>query len=155
MFSNGDGDVILMLYSHENNNIISNLHEWCLRLKYNDKNTSYEELLTKDGSVSLHHMNIQALATKFYKIKNELSPEFFTEIFVHEKESYYNLRWCNAFRIPSVCTVYDDSESISFLGPKIWNFLPDEIKQQTSLNSFKKSIKIWKPQECLCRLCKV
>ena len=25
--------------------------------------------------------------------------------------------------------------------PKIWNILPDEIKQQSSLNSFKKSIK--------------
>ena len=55
--------------------------------------------------------------------------------------SHYNLRWCNDFRIPSIRTVYHGSESISFLGPKIWNILPDEIKQQTSLNSFKKSIK--------------
>ena len=39
--------------------------------------------------------------------------------------------------------------------PKIWNILPDEIKQQTSLNSFKKSVKKWKPQDCPCRLCKV
>ena len=31
----------------------------------------------------------------------------------------------------------------------------DEIKQQTSLNDFKKSIKKWKPQDCQCRLCKV
>ena len=31
--------------------------------------------------------------------------------------------------------------NISFLEPKIWNFLPDEIKQQTSLNSFKNLVK--------------
>ena len=44
---------------------------------------------------------------------------------------------------------------VFFLGPKIWNILPDEIKQQTSLNSFKKSVTKWKPKDCPCRLCKV
>ena len=95
------------------------------------------------------------MATEFYKIKNGISQELFTEIFARKAESHYNLRRCNDFRIPSIRTVYHGSESISFLGPKIWNILPDEIKQQTSLNSFKKSVKKWKPQDCPCRLCKV
>ena len=69
-----------MLHSRRNNNI-RNLHERCLRLIYDDKKSSYEELLTKDSSVSVHHRNIQALATKFYKIENGLSLERFTEIF--------------------------------------------------------------------------
>ena len=81
------------------------------------------------------------MATEFYKIKNGISPELFTEIFARETESHYNLRRCNDFRIPSIRTVYHGSEIISFLGPKIWNILPYEIKQQTSLNSFKKSVK--------------
>ena len=79
--------LVWMLHSRRNNNIIRNLHERCLRLIYNDKNSSYEELLTKDGSVSIHHRNIQALATEFYKIKNGLSPELFTEIFARETVS--------------------------------------------------------------------
>ena len=91
--------------------------------------------------VSIHHRNIQVLATEFYKIENGLSPELFTEIFARETESQYNLRRCNDFRIPSIRTVYHGSEIISFLGPKIWNILHDEIKQPTSLNSFKKSVK--------------
>ena len=147
--------LVWMLHSRRNNSIIRNLHERCLRLIYNEKNSSYEELLTEDSSVSIHHRNMQALATEFYKIKNGISPELFTEIFAREPESHYNLRWCNDFRIPSICTVYHGNESISFLGPKIWNILPDEIKQQTSLNSFKKSVKKWKPKDCPCRLCKV
>ena len=147
--------LLWMLHSRRNNSIIRNLHERCLRLIYNDKNSTYEELLTKDGSVSIHHRNIQALATEFYKIKNGISPELFTKIFARETESHYNLRWCNDFRIPSIRTVYHGSESISFLGPKIWYILSDEIKQQTSLSSFKKSVKKWKPQDCICRLCKV
>ena len=95
------------------------------------------------------------MATEFYKIKNGLSPEIFTGIFARETEPHYNLRLCNDFKIASIRTVYHGSESISFLGPKIWNILPDEIKQKTSLNSFKKSVKKWKPQDCPCRLCKV
>ena len=147
--------LIWMLHSRRNNKIIRNLIKRCHRLMYNDKNSSYKELLTKDGPVSVHHGNIQALATEFHKIKNGLSPELFTEIFPRESESLYNLGRCSNFRIPSVRTVYHGSESISFLGPKIWNILPDEIKLQTSLNSFKKSVKIWKPQDCPFRLCKV
>ena len=94
--------LIWMLHSRRNNNIIRNLHERCLTLIYNNKKPSYEELLTKDGSVSIHHRNIQALATDFYKSKNGLSPEIFTEIFARETEPHYNLRLCNDFRIPSI-----------------------------------------------------
>ena len=139
--------LIWTLHSCRNSNIIRNIHERCLRLIYNHKNSSYIELLTKDGSVSIHHRNIKALGTEFCKMKNGLSPELFTEIFTRETESHHNLRRCNNFRIPFV--------GIFFVGPKIWNILPDEIKQQTSLNSFKKSVKKWKPQDCSCRLCKV
>ena len=84
------------------------------RLIYNDKNSSYEELLTKDGLVSIHDRNIQALGTEFYKIKNGFLPELFIEIVAREAESHYNLRRCNDFRIPSMCTVYHGSESIFF-----------------------------------------
>ena len=112
---------VWMLHSIRNNNMIRNLHERCLRLIYNNKKSTYEELLTKDGSISIHHRNIRALATEFYKIKNGLSPELFTEIFTHETESHYNLRWCNDFRIPSIHTVYHGSESIYFLGPESSN----------------------------------
>ena len=77
-----------MLHSRRNSNIIRNLHKRCLRLIHDYKNSSYEELLTNDGSVSIHHRNIEALATGFYKIKNGLLPEHFTEIFARD----YNLR---------------------------------------------------------------
>ena len=62
---------------------------------------------------------MQVLATKLYKIKNKLLPEIFAKVFALETESYYNLKWCNDFRIPSVRAVCDGSGSTSFLGPKI------------------------------------
>ena len=77
-----------MLQNRRNSNIIKNLYDRCLRLIYNNKNLSYEELVTNDSSVSIHYRNMQALATELYKIKNELSPELFTEIFARETESH-------------------------------------------------------------------
>ena len=44
---------------------------------------------------------------------------------------------------------------VSFIGPKIWNIVPEEFKYKKSLNSFKESIKMWVPTNCPCRLCRV
>ena len=47
------------------------------------------------------------------------------------------------------------TESISFLTPKIWEILPNEIKDSDTLQIFKAKIKKWVPVEFPCRLCKV
>ena len=65
--------LIWMLHSRCNNNKIEHLHERCLRLIYCDKDSSHEELLEKDGTVSIHHRNIQNLAIEMYKVKNKLA----------------------------------------------------------------------------------
>ena len=53
-----------------------------------------------------------------------------------------------------VDSVYNGTETISFLGPEIWELIPTEIKKLFSLNGFKKAIKKWKPVNYPCRLCK-
>ena len=47
------------------------------------------------------------------------------------------------------------SESVSFLGPRIWDMLLDNYKNIDNLNTFKNRIKKWKPENCPCRFCKV
>ena len=51
-------------------------------------------------------------------------------------------------------SVYNGSESASYLGPKIWKQIPSEIGNQKSLKGFKREIKKWKPKDCPCRICK-
>ena len=41
------------------------------------------------------------------------------------------------------------------LEQKIWDLVPNEIKQLGSLNCFKLNIKKWIPQGCTCRLYKI
>ena len=69
-----------MFHSRKLNNKINKLHERCLRIVYSDNTSSFEELLETDNSVSVHHRNIQVLATELYKIVNGLSPEIMKEV---------------------------------------------------------------------------
>ena len=134
---------IWMLHGRKNNNKIKHLHERCLRLIYSDKKSSYENLLEKDNSVSIHHKNIQELAIEMFKVKRKLCSEITGDIFTGRTNNQYNLRNRPDFITPHVHSAFHGPESISYLGPKI------------SLNSFKESIKMWVPTNCPCRLCKV
>ena len=60
--------LIWMLHSRQNNNKTKHLHERYLRLIHNDKLSSNEQLLEKDGPVSIHHKNIQSLASEMFQI---------------------------------------------------------------------------------------
>ena len=52
-------------------------------------------------------------------------------------------------------SAYHETESISYLGPKIWDILPEKLKNTENLEHSKKDIKTWKPDNCPCRLCQV
>ena len=52
-------------------------------------------------------------------------------------------------------SIYYGSETISFLGPKIWELLPSNINDSENPNIFKSNIKSWKPENYPCRLCRL
>ena len=80
-----------MFHSRRLNTKINSIHERALRITYQDHISTFQELLNKDNSVSIHHRNLQALATEMFKIHRGLSPDILREIFV-PKISLYNLR---------------------------------------------------------------
>ena len=66
--------LIWMCHDRTHNNKINRLHERCLRLIHNDKRSSFEDLLEKDNSVSIHHKNLQALANEMFQVHTKTSP---------------------------------------------------------------------------------
>ena len=142
-----------MFYSRKTNNRINNLHERALRLVYSDYESTFEDLLTKDGSFTVHHYNIQTLAIELYKVYNNISQTIFGELFTRNNNGYY-LRSNSEFIIPQIRTVLKGSNSIRYFRPIIWNLIPEELKNITSLNIFKKEIRRWKPKNYPCRICK-
>ena len=89
-----------------------------------------------------------------FKIHRGLSPHILREISV-PKISLYNLRRNNnTFERRQVHPVYHGTESLSFLGPKIWGLVPLELKQLESLEVFKLKIEKWIPFEFPCKLCR-
>ena len=142
-----------MFHSRCANNRINRLHERSLRITYNDYESTFQELLYKDNSVRIHQRNLQLLAILVYKVKNNLAADITYDIF-NPNQSYYNLRNNNIFQRKNVRTVRYGTESLSFLAPKIWALLPDEIIKAETLDIFKERIKNWETDECPCRLCK-
>ena len=61
---------------------INRLQEQASRLIYNDHISSFKELLSKDGTYTIHEQNIQNLATEMLKAKNDLLTPDFSELFV-------------------------------------------------------------------------
>ena len=138
------------------NNKINRPHERALRIIYSDYKSSFCELLEKDKSFSIHHKNIQSLAIEIYKFLHNLLPCIMNNIFkifkVNETASY-DLRKRNFLQSRNPSSVRYGTETISYIAPKMWSFVP-ETKNCDSLKSFKQKIRNWKP-ECPCSLCKV
>ena len=145
--------LVWMNHSRSLNNRINNLHERALRLVHKDFSSTFPELLEKDNSVSIHQRNLQNLALEMFKVKNNLAPEIMSELFVSNK-LHYNLRKNTDFKHASARTVLYGTETVSVLGPKVWNLLPVDLKNSSSIIEFKRKIRSWSTKNCPCRLCK-
>jgi len=144
-----------MNHSRKLNNKINRIHERALRMVYNDHKSTFEVLLSKDNSVTVHVQNIRAVMVEMFKIKIGVAPELMKDIFEPCVQSNYKFRGSRDFKSRSIKTVYYGESSLSFLGPKLWSTLPEELLQSKSLSEFQTKIKNWVPENCPCRLCKI
>ena len=151
--------LVWMFNSRHINTKINNLHFRALRLVYLDEKSSFEELLNKDGSVTVHHRNLQLLAIEMFKVIKGVAPAFMTDIFAKHENTFTenvssNTRSRSMFYNPSnPKKVNYGLETLRPLGPKVWDMLPIDLKNNPSLAVFK--IKKWIPHNCPCRLCKI
>ena len=93
-------------HSRKLKNKLTRLYERCLRVTYNDSLSSFEELLERDNSVSVHNRNIQYLAIELHKVFHGICPEIMKDVFLLSTSSNYDIRRRCTFTIRSVKTVY-------------------------------------------------
>ena len=146
--------LVWMLHSRRLNNKVNRLHKRCLRVVHNNNQSTLQELLDLDNSVSIYHKNLQCLAIELYKIFNGISPDIMKDVFPLNASSNYDIRNRPTFFNRRVRSVFNGTESLSYLAPKIWELVPENIKTAESLSKLKFLIKQWKPEKCPCRLCR-
>ena len=128
--------LVWMFCDRNSNNKINRIHERALRIVYNDNTSSFEELLLKDRSVSIHYRNIQIMAIEICKTKHKIGPTFLNDIFQRRVYEGTELRSNTDFLLPEIRSVRE------------------ELKHLDTLEKFKSEIKLWIPSKCDCKLCK-
>ena len=83
------------------------------------------QILEKYNSVSIHQGNLPILAIEMFKVSNGLLPVLMNDIFKLKGEQTYNLRKLSQFYRPKVNFVYNGTQSVPFLRPIIWDFVPN------------------------------
>ena len=102
----------------------------------------------------IHHRNLQILVTEMHKVKHNLAPAIMHDVFQESPNPYNTRQGTDSFKTRNVKTVHYGTETLAHLGPRIWQQVPNKMKNNTNLQEFKEFIKSWIPEKCPCRLCK-
>ena len=149
-FSNSSCPLIWMFCTKDLNEKVNSVHRRALRQTYSDFNSSIEELLEKNNSVTVHQRNIQLVAIEMYKATKELGPRIVQELFTLNQNDNGN----KTFLRPNVNHKNTGENTLRYFGPIVWNeMLPSEYKTIDTLENFKTAIKKWSPENCPCSLC--
>ena len=122
------------------NSTTNPVHELALSIVYKDKFSSFENLLEKDKAVKYPGRNLQVLVAEIIKLKNGIAPKIISGIFKLSSPTH-NLGNKRDFVSNHMKTLYFGTESLSSLGPKLWDLLPQDLKTLTSLTLFKSQVK--------------
>ena len=131
---------------------MNHFHEKALRIAYNDNQLSFEILVRKDRSVSVHHRNIRSFSIEIHKDKNNMPTPVMSELF---EKRYLNYNLCSQtdFWLHSVIIVAYGLKSLKYFAGKVCTIVPFEIRNAISFEEFSTKTKSWKPENCPCRVC--
>ena len=113
-------------FSSKSTHKIEKIQECALRFLYNDHVSSYNDLLLKSQRCTMHVSRLRSLSLEIFKTLNDLNPFFKKDIFQIRTSNY-------ASRDPDNITHYRPNQvtfgtnSLKSLGPRIWNYLPEEL----------------------------
>ncbi len=71
------------------------------------------------------------------------------------KDITYDLRDSNILCQRKFNKITYGKKTFSYYRTHIWNSLPNNIKESTSLNNYKTILKVWEGPKCQCSMCNV
>ena len=116
-----------MFSSRGSNNLINRIHKRSLKTVYNDTRSTFQELLQRNRSVSIHHKNIQTLTSEVLKVVNNICPPTM-KTFFDFRENRYNIRKFQEMRQQEVRTVRYGLETALYRAPQLWSLVHEDLK---------------------------
>ena len=133
-------------------NKLEKVQERALRFINNDFTSSLSELLKLTNTQPLHVRRLKLMACEVYKIVNDLSPQYISDL-VNIKVSPYDFRGEKKADIPRVKSTRYGLRSFRSEAPRIWNRLPNNFRVAESYPQFRRLIQRWDGLGCQCPLC--
>ena len=146
--------LIWMNFVKRNNTKIEKIQRRALSVVYQDYDSDLYDLLEISKDVTFHIKFIFKLLEEIYKTTHKLNPSFLQDLF-NVKTSGHDLRRGKQLALPPTKTVKFGIQSLSFVGPLVWNRLPKDVKESTSLNIFRNRLKMLPNNFCTCPICKL
>ena len=112
----------------------------CFCLKLNIRTHLDKQHFKEINWLPVQERKNQRICVNVYKYFNQIAPTYMSDIFIPQKilintrNSMYRLK--TQIRKSNM-----GQNSLSCLGPKLWNILPNEIKSSKNTNSFKHKMK--------------
>ena len=102
------------------------IQERALSLLYIDSNSSYNSLLLKVERPTMEKIRLRRLAIKVLETLKSLNPYFIRTYF---KKGSHSGRRKNDLVVKRAKIATFSEKSLRTLGPKIWNSLPEDVKE--------------------------
>jgi hypothetical protein len=132
---------------------MENIQERALKFIYDDYTSDYADLLERSKLPFLHIRRIRSLALETYAIINKEGPNYLHNL-VNIKDNHYSFRYNNTVDLPQVRTTRYGLNSFSYTAAKIWNSLPNNIRNASSFGMFRGMINKWGGcDKCSCAAC--
>ena len=125
--------LIWMNHGRNMNKKINRIQEKALQIMYQEPASDVDALLLKGNSVPIHVHNLHLLMIEIFQSINNSSPAFMRDLFPIA-EQQYSLRNGSSFQLPKVQTKAYGIKTVSFLGCRLWNTVPNEWKNFQNIN---------------------
>ena len=133
-------------------NKINAVHIRALRTVTRCFDCSFDELLSREGALSIHQRSWKVLLSEIYKsMYVTYQPEIVQSMFEMKVPSH-NLRNSSLLHLPPTKSVRHGMNSFVFRGCQLWNSLQVSFKDTGSLNLFQKGLSPWVKHNCPCTL---